>query len=90
MYIHINSRDASFLTVLSGGKIPGRKQRLRQRKGRPLVLDGRCDRKAQGRTHISAVKKKLEEGILYLMIVHYPSQAELKEASTIMEQAKGK
>lgn len=40
---------------------------MRQRKVRALVLDGRRGRKAQGRTPVSAVKKKLKEGVLYLL-----------------------
>lgn len=84
----VNSRDASLLTVLSGGKIPGRKQRARARKGRPLILDGRRDRKAQGKTPISAVKKKLKENVLYLMIVNLPSEAEMREAADMIERAK--
>lgn len=86
--------QGGLVTVLTGGAIsPGaRRQQKRDyrdsRRGRPSVL-GRREQLAGGPGGaIGAAKRKLQEGVLYLMIINMPSEEELRAAAEITAKAK--
>lgn len=94
------ANSGSLVALLSGGKIDtsdadyakaGRRAQKRQFKDSRRLARGR-----EPRYDITGLKKKAPQGgikglmksdVLYLMIVNYPSESELKEASQAMDHA---
>ena len=63
--------------LVTGGRRPGIRYRLKQRRGHG------------GEPQPRGAKKLLQQNVYYLMIVNMPSEAELKEAMRLQGLAKG-
>lgn len=86
--------QCSLLTLLSGGRIGGRRQRgeavverRAQRhmdcRGRLSALDQRYALRKDGKTPLGLVRRTLEEDALYLAVVNMPSEEELEACSNL-------
>ncbi len=76
--------QGGLLGVLSGGMINPKVRRRQRRRGRRTAMGMSTNSNGQQRTGmIGGVKRKLQENVMYLMIVNMPSEAELKEAAAL-------
>ena len=75
----------SWLTLVSGGKIPPKaERRARRREGR--IRAGRAPSRKQERKAGNWKRKLMKQNVLYLMIVNLPTEQEMEAAKLQVQQ----